>query len=92
MLANAPTFDPAITSDTGDMWLTSVDPTATFTTDSVNPGQTKVIDVTITPSGPSGTVVSGNLYVDDAQQVQFDSVLVPNANQVAALPYEYTIG
>jgi hypothetical protein len=90
MLANAPTFDPAITSDTGDVWLTSVDPTATFNTLTINPGQTGVINVTITPSGASGTVVSGNLYVDDANLVAF-GFLAPNGNQVAALPYKYTI-
>ena len=90
MLADAPTFDPAITSPTGDVWLTSVDPTAAFSTVTVNPGHTTTIPVTITPSGPSGTVVSGTLYVDDANLVDF-GVLAPNGNQVAGLPYEYTI-
>ncbi|MDQ6778599.1 MAG: S8 family serine peptidase [Actinomycetota bacterium] len=92
MLVTAPAFDPAVTSDTGDLWLTSVDPTATFSTVTINPGETKIVNVTITPAGPAGTVVSGKLYVDDAQQVVFDSILSPNANQIAALSYHYTIG
>jgi hypothetical protein len=90
MLVDALTFDPAITSATGDLWLTSVDPTATFNTLTIDPGQTKTINVTITPSGAPGTVVSGTLYVDDANLVAF-GFLAPNANQVAALPYKYTI-
>jgi hypothetical protein len=91
MLATAQAFDPAVSSDTGDLWQTAVDPTAKFTTVTINPGDTETVNVTITPSGPSGTAVQGNLYVDDAQQVVFDSFLSPNANQLAALPYSYTI-
>jgi hypothetical protein len=58
---------------------------------SVNPGQTAVIEVTITPSGPNGTVVNGTLYVDDL------TYGVPPYGQVsgdelAAIPYSYTIG
>jgi hypothetical protein len=91
MLANTPEFDPAITSPTGDVWLTSVDPTAPlFNSVTINPGQSATIPVTITPSGASGSVVSGTLYVDDADLVSF-GLLAPNANQLAAFPYEYTI-
>lgn len=39
----------------------------------------------------SGTTVSGTLYVDDSDIVQFDSFLVPNGNEVAAIPYSYTV-
>ena len=91
MLADTPTFDPAVTSSTGDLWLMSIDPTAMLSTLNVNPGQTSVIHVTITPSGASGTTVSGTLYVDDANRVDFGELAPPNGNQVAALPYEYTI-
>ena len=51
------------------------------------------MNVTITPSGPAGTVVSGNLYVDD-----FDSNVPPpvtsqtSGDELAAIPYTYTIG
>ena len=57
----------------------------------INPGQTATINVTITPSAASGTVVSGDLYVDD-----FLSDVPPYGQQggdeLAALPYEYTVG
>ena len=46
--------------------------------------------MTITPSGASGTVVSGTLYVDD-----FVSNVPPYGqiagDELAALPYSYTI-
>ena len=83
-------FDPAVTSTTGDAWLASINPAATFSPVIINPGQTAVINVTITPSGSSGTVVSGNLYVDD-----FVSFVPPfgqtTGDELAALPYTYTI-
>ena len=90
LIADTSAFDPAVTSSTGDLWLTSVDPTASYAPLSINPGQSATIDVTLTPSGPSGSVVSGTLYVDDADLVEFGET-APNGNQVAALPYEYTI-
>ncbi len=89
MVATAATFDPAVTSPTGDIWQESINPAATYSTYVVDPGQTATIPVTITPTGGRGTVVSGTLYVDDANLVDFNN-LVPNANQVAALPYTYT--
>ena len=48
--------------------------------------------MTITPSAASGTVVSGNLYVDD-----FDTNVPPpvtgqqSGDELAALPYSYTV-
>jgi hypothetical protein len=50
-----------------------------------------VIKVTITPTGASGTTVTGHLYIDD-----FAASIAPYGQQagseLAALPYEYTIG
>ncbi len=47
--------------------------------------------MTITPAGAAGTVVSGNLYVDT-----FDGNVPPYGQQggdeLAALPYTYTVG
>ena len=49
--------------------------------------------MTITPAGAKGTVVVGDLYVDD-----FDSNVPPPAygqqsgDELAAFPYTYTIG
>ncbi len=85
-------FDPAVTSAAGDIWLASLDPTVfgSFAPVTINPGQTEIIPVTITPAGESGTVVSGNLYVDD-----FVAVVPPygdtTGDELAAIPYSYTI-
>lgn len=56
----------------------------------INPGQSAVINVTITPAGASGTHVSGTLYADDL----LDNVPPYGqfaADELAALPYSYTI-
>jgi hypothetical protein len=88
--AVAKAFDPAVTSDTGDVWLSSVNPSNVIAPVTINPGQTVVINVTITPSGASGTHVSGNLYIDD-----FLASISPygqlSGDELAALPYSYTI-
>ena len=89
--AETKAFDPAVTSDTGDLWVISINPAATFSPVIVNPGQTVTIDVTITPSDTAGTVVQGNLYIDD-----FASGVPPygqqTGNEVSSIPYEYTVG
>jgi len=84
-------FDPAVTSPTGDAWLTAVNPATTFSPVTINPGQSATINVTITPSAAAGTVVSGDLYVDD-----FVSGVPPygqlTGDELVAIPYEYTVG
>ncbi len=57
----------------------------------VGPGQTGKIPVTITPSAPSGTRVSGTLYIDDASQLGFQGYIGFDGNDVAAIPYSYTV-
>jgi subtilisin family serine protease len=86
-------FDPAVASDTGDLWLAGTDPSTVtgFSPVTVGPGQTTTIPVTITPSGASGTTNSGTIYVDDTNVFLFRDFLSPNGNQVAALPYSYTV-
>jgi len=83
-------FDSTVTSDTGDLWLASINPAATFSPLIINPGDSATVNVTITPSGASGTVVKGNLYVDD-----FISDVPPYGqlagDELAAIPYAYTI-
>ncbi len=90
MTVQAKQFDTAVTSDTGDIMLAAINPAATVSPIIINPGQTAVINVTITPSGASGTKVSGTLYVDDLMDNippygQFAG------NELAGLPYSYTI-
>ena len=90
MTATTKPFDAAVTASNGDLWLASVNPAAGFGLFIIKPGQTRTIEVTITPSGASGTVVSGHLYVDD-----FVGNVPPYAqetgDELAAIPYTYTI-
>jgi Peptidase inhibitor I9 len=98
IVANA--FDPTVTDSLGDYNLTATNPSATAAMTVLQPGQSIVVPVTITPSGPSGSVVSGTLYVDalvgGLLPVGGDSGLLPAGQiagvEMAALPYEYTIG
>jgi hypothetical protein len=90
MTASMLQFDPAVDSTTGNLWLASIDPATTFSPIVINPGQTAIINVQITPSGPSGTLVQGHLYV-----CTFLTNIPPYGQQggdeLAALPYTYTI-
>jgi len=78
----AKAFDPMVTDSLGDYNLTAIHPTATAATTVLQPGQSIVVPVSITPSGTAGSVVSGTLYIDG----QISGV------EMATLPYEYTIG
>jgi hypothetical protein len=93
MTATTEEFDSAVTSPTGDLWLASTNPAvlSTFSPVIVFPGQTVKIPVTITPTGSAGTTVSGTLYVDDAYSTAFEVASTLNGNEVAAVPYSYTI-
>jgi hypothetical protein len=99
MTATTAAFDPAVTSATGDLWLESLDPTAGFAPVVVDPGQSVTITVTITPTATAGTTVSGTLYLDDASILSgevTDQGLsgnhFPQGSDVAAFPYQYTVG
>jgi subtilase family protein/peptidase inhibitor I9 len=92
-------FDTTVSSPTGDLESDSANPATSldsFKPITIAPGQTGTIPVTITPSGASGTTVTGTLYLDDTAYFEFGSIqdaLVnyPQADEVAALPYQYTI-
>jgi hypothetical protein len=91
MTATTAAFDPSVTSPVGDFWQFGVRPLAakaSYNLFVVNPGQTRTINVTIKPTGPAGTVVTGTLYVDDF----VDSMSFLSGSQLAALPYSYKIG
>jgi hypothetical protein len=85
-------FDPAVSSDTGDLWQAAIGAPITVSPVIVQPGKSAVIPVTIAPSGPKGTKVSGVLYLDDDSLFSLYGGLAPNANTVAAFPYSYRIG
>jgi len=84
-------FDPAVTSPAGDLWQVAIGGALTVTPVVVQPGQSVTIPVTIAPTGPTGTTVSGVLYLDDDSLFSLYGALAPNANTVAAIPYSYKI-
>jgi hypothetical protein len=90
MTVQAKQFDTSVTSTTGDIELAAINPSATVTPVTIDPGQTATIDVTITPSGAPGTQVSGTLYVDDLLTAipPYEQFAV---DELAGLPYSYTI-
>jgi hypothetical protein len=101
MYALTQNFDPNATS-AGDLWRTSVTPAASLPIVTVQPGQTATIPVTITPNGAKGSVVRGNLYVDQlvvtngglANSFNFSDFAAyeETGNDLAAIPYTYTVG
>jgi hypothetical protein len=87
----AKAFDPTVTAPLGDYNLTAINPNTTPAMTVLQPGHSIVVPVTITPSGTVGSVVRGTLYVD-----ALVGGLLPvgqiSGVEMAALPYEYTIG
>jgi hypothetical protein len=88
-------FDRTMSVQTGDLQQLT-NGAGAYTKVSMNivelkPGASVHVDVTITPSGTAGKVVSGTLYLDDVA-----TSLAPDADttasEVSALPYSYTIG
>jgi uncharacterized lipoprotein YajG len=90
MTAQTQKFDPAVGSNVGDFWHASVNPATQLRIFVIKPGQTKTINVSITPRGSSGTAVSGHLYVDEflADVPPYGQL---TGSELAALPYSYTI-
>lgn len=108
MTANTKAFDSSITSPVSDLWQQSAKVTNTnLSLFTVQPGQTREIPVTITPTGTKGTVVRGTAFVDDfivgdtpawnaenfALPSDFPTSLpfVANGSELASFPYEYKI-
>lgn len=86
LVAYARAFDTSITSPPGDPQLADVDPNAPAATPAVvHPGQTVTIPVTIAASGRRGSLVTGELFVDD-------SPALGTVNEVTAIPYAYRVG
>lgn len=85
-------FDPAVTSSTGDMWSAFNGLSSTFDPVYLNPGQSATITVTITPTASVGSNVSGTLYVSDLTLGQFNGAANSDGDDIAAIPYSYTIG
>ncbi len=85
------TFDPWMTSSTGDLWSEFNGLSTGFSPVVLQPGQATSIAVTVAPTGAPGTKVSGTLFVDDyALNSGFVNGLV-QSDELAAIPYSYTI-
>lgn len=83
-------FDSTIDSSTGDFWSAYNGLTSDFAPVYVLPGDTATITVTISPTAVPGTHVRGTLYVGDFNLSQL-SISLPNADDLAAIPYSYTV-
>jgi len=92
LTATTKAFDSSITTAGGDLWLTALDGNVlnTFKAILVNPGQTVTVPVTITPTGASGTVVSGTLYIDSLVN-GLPPYFQLTGDEVLGIPYKYTI-
>jgi hypothetical protein len=92
LVATTEGFDPAVSSDTGDLWQAAIGGPFTVSPVIVQPGKSALIPVTVAPTGRKGTKVSGVLYLDDDSLFSLYGTLAPNADTVAAIPYSYVIG
>jgi hypothetical protein len=88
--AVAPAFDPAMHSSTDDLWQVGTKFSKFYY---LEPGQSVAMQVTITPTAAVGTKVLGTLYIDDFTLESFVGIreVLPDADEVAALPYSYTV-
>jgi len=88
----AAAFAGDITSSTGDALLSTVDPSAPAATPVVIPaGGHATVTVTLAPTGSKGSVERGSLYVDTLNP--FGSAGTTGlVDEVAAIPFEFTIG
>ncbi len=83
-------FDPAMHSSTDDLWQVGTKFSKFYY---LEPGQSVAMQVTITPTAAVGTKVLGTLYLDDFTLESFVGIreVLPDADEVAALPYSYTV-
>ena len=80
-------LDPAVSASSGNAWATfGLNPSASYTPVSLNPGQAGSITVTITPSAPKGTVVHGFVELETFNQFTL------SADEIVTFPYTYKVG
>jgi len=85
--AHTQPFDLSVSSSTGDPQLASVqNPAPPATPLRLAAGASGTITVTVTPAGAKDHVVLGTLYVDTLDPVTGSS------DEIAAVPYTYTVG
>lgn len=79
-------FDPAVSSDSGNIWKDKTLGTATFNPLALASGQSGTINVTFTPDPAQvGKVVTGFLYIDTY------NLAVGTGDEVVRVPYSYTV-
>lgn len=84
-------FDPTMTSLTGDFWSAVEGLTNVFAPVYLASGASAIIPVTINVSSTRGSRVQGTLYVDDYALGSLSGYSWPNADELAAIPYSYTV-
>ena len=85
-------FDPTVASSTGDMWSFFNGLSSSFAPVYVPSGDSATITIAITPTAKVGAKVSGTLFVDDYTIASFvTGTDLPNGDQLAAIPYSYTV-
>ncbi|MCU1679431.1 MAG: Bacillopeptidase [Amycolatopsis sp.] len=84
--ATTKAFDADAQSPSGDLWRQ----TDGFAPVVVQPGRTSTLYLTIIPSAPSGTLVTGTLYLDDSTSLSQVGIS-PTGDQLAAMPYQYSV-
>jgi hypothetical protein len=94
--ATALAFDPAVSSPAGDevQSLTELGVSGGFYPAVIPAGTSATIPVTIMPTAPVSSTVSGTLYIDGIDGATFVPTLPGTqifTNDIAAIPYEYTV-
>jgi hypothetical protein len=79
-------FAPDVSTSAGNIWSDLEIGTASFNPLVLNPGQSGKITVTITPSDPVGTTVSGFLTLETFNNNTISS------DELATFPYKYRVG
>jgi hypothetical protein len=85
-------FDSTVNPSTGDLWTAVNGFTSAFSPVYLQPGDTAVIPLTITPTASPGTKVSGTINLDDVFQANFVTGFVDaGGDELASLPFHYTV-
>jgi hypothetical protein len=79
-------FDAAVSADSGDIWADLTLGASTYKPLVLPPGESGVINVTITPEPTQvGKIIRGYIYVDTFNYILF------TGDEVVRLPYTYTV-
>ncbi len=90
-LATTKIFDVGATPATGDLWAIAANESShAYKPLVLQPGKSGTITVRIQPSAPAGTSIHGVLYVD-AAAIDSNFLITGSGDQVALLPYSYTV-